>query len=203
LSGIAPGSLRSKERLGQDAQDRYPSEAGLHSAGAGRRDCPDSRHGKGRIVALCNPCRNAEPGAGDKQDGTIILSEALMLHCRITDGGTRLLSQDTCRSRLAGDAIFRTPPWLEANRGQARSYKQSDKLELTGYEKKKNRNYLPPIPMTRYRCRNRCRNRNSVLPVSKFHCFFDYDNDNDNDSDNDNDNELRSCPITGRVSRYN
>jgi hypothetical protein len=30
------------------------------------------RRGKGRIAALCNPCRNAEDGPEDKQDGMII-----------------------------------------------------------------------------------------------------------------------------------
>ena len=32
----------------------------------------DSRRGKGRIVVLCNPCRNTEAGPKDKQDWMII-----------------------------------------------------------------------------------------------------------------------------------
>jgi hypothetical protein len=28
----------------------------------------DSRRGKGRIIVLCNPCRNTEAGPKDKQD---------------------------------------------------------------------------------------------------------------------------------------
>jgi len=32
---------------------------------------PDARRGKGRIAALCNPCRNNEAGPKDKRDWTI------------------------------------------------------------------------------------------------------------------------------------
>ena len=32
----------------------------------------DSRRGKGRIVVLCNPCRNTEADPEDKQDWMII-----------------------------------------------------------------------------------------------------------------------------------
>jgi hypothetical protein len=32
---------------------------------------PDSRRGKGRIIVLCNPCRNTEAGPKDKQDWMI------------------------------------------------------------------------------------------------------------------------------------
>jgi len=32
----------------------------------------DSRRGKGRIIVLCNPCRNTEAGPKDKQDWMII-----------------------------------------------------------------------------------------------------------------------------------
>ena len=33
--------------------------------------CPNSRRGRGRIAALCNPCRNAEAGQEDTQDGML------------------------------------------------------------------------------------------------------------------------------------
>ena len=48
--------------------------------GRGNKVCPkialdfgsESRRGKGRIVVLCNPCRNTEAGPKDKQDWMII-----------------------------------------------------------------------------------------------------------------------------------
>ena len=39
--------------------------------------CPDSRRGKGRIVVLRNPWRNAEAGQIDKQEGTRIVAATL------------------------------------------------------------------------------------------------------------------------------
>jgi hypothetical protein len=62
---IAPGELRSSERLGQEAQDRCPSKAGT----APRRDRSSSRRDNRRIVELCNGCRNTEDERKDKQDG--------------------------------------------------------------------------------------------------------------------------------------
>ena len=38
---------------------------------------PDSRRGKGRIVVLCNPCRNAAAGPKDKHDWIVIFSVAV------------------------------------------------------------------------------------------------------------------------------
>ena len=34
--------------------------------------CLDSKRGKGRIVALCNACRNKEARPKDKQDGMVV-----------------------------------------------------------------------------------------------------------------------------------
>ena len=54
--------------------------------------CPDSRRGKGRIAVLCNPCRNAEAGQRDKQDGIIYCFRGPYLKwihgfCRYTGNG--------------------------------------------------------------------------------------------------------------------
>jgi len=65
---IAPGELRSSERLGQEAQDRCPSKAGT----VPRRDRSSSRRDNRRIVELCHCFRNTEDERKDKQDGLSI-----------------------------------------------------------------------------------------------------------------------------------
>jgi hypothetical protein len=50
----------------------------------------DSRRGKGRIIVLCNPCRNTEAGPKDKQDWMIICFHGpyTALKFRVPDRGS-------------------------------------------------------------------------------------------------------------------
>ena len=41
----------------------------------------DSRRGKGRIIVLCNPCRNTEAEPEDQQDWMIICFRGLSIRC--------------------------------------------------------------------------------------------------------------------------
>ena len=60
--------------------NRIHSECPVMLRAAEINNCPkiapdfgsDSRRGKGRIVVLCNPCRNTEAEPEDKQDWMII-----------------------------------------------------------------------------------------------------------------------------------
>jgi hypothetical protein len=51
---VAECRARQVQELRVSARINYPKIA--------PDSCPDSRRGKGRIVILCNPCRNAEAG---------------------------------------------------------------------------------------------------------------------------------------------